>query len=164
MLSQPTLIYLAGLPFRADARRGTSIMPLCGVFWSDEIPDFRSFSRLPEPSRLEILRLFGIRYALWKHEPLSPDDQQYWDAARAQAPNYALFQRLEVTPDVLDLQLQIEEQSDSMFNELASQATNVTVTPKAPGVESVSFKFDVAKNDQAKLPWWKRLRRSITRS
>lgn len=164
MLSQPTLTYISTLPFRADAKRGISIMPLCGVFWSDELADFPSFRRLPEPSRLELLRLFAIRYSFWKHQPLSPDDQQYWDSAREQAPQYALFQRIEVTTDIVDLQNQIEDQSDAIFSELASQATSVSVTPKAPGVESVSLTFDLANAPSAKPHWWHRLRRRLTRS
>jgi len=162
MLSQSTVDYISKLPFRADAKRAVSLTPLGGVFWSDEVADFPSVGRLPESSRLELLRLFEIRYALWKHHPLSPDDQQYWDSARVQAPQYAIFQRIEVTSDIVDLQNQIEEESDAIFNALASQAANVGVTPRAPGVEAQTLALGLAQEPSPKLPWWKRLRRRIT--
>jgi hypothetical protein len=158
MLSDSTVAYISVLPFRNDARRCVSWLPLCGVYWADEIPDLLTFGRLPESSRLEILRLFAIRYAIWKNEQRSPEDQAFWDIARKQAPQYAFFQRIEVTPDTIDLQNQIQEQYDAAFEELTSHASQVTVTQKTPHVESVSLAFDLAREAPAKLPWWKRIR------
>ena len=162
MLSDQTLAYVSALPFRADAKRCVCWLPLCGVYWADEIPDLRSFSRLPESSRTEILRLFAIRYAMWTNGSLSAEDQAYWDEARALAPNYALFQRTNVTSDIIDLQQQIQEQYDAAFAELASQAKELKITERAPGVESFSIVFDVNQEVPAKPPWWKRFWRRST--
>jgi hypothetical protein len=162
MLSDPTLAYVSALPFRADAKRCICWLPLCGVYWADEIPDLPFFGRLPESSRMEVLRLFAIRYSIWANEPLSAEDQTYWDEARAQSPQYALFQRTKVTSDIVDLQQQIQEQYDAAFTELASQAKKVEISEKSPGLESFSVVFDVNQEVPAKPPWWKRFWRRST--
>jgi hypothetical protein len=134
------------------------LIPVCGVFWADEIPDFPAFRRLPESARLEVLRLYAIRYALWKNEPLTAEDQQFWDEALKQVPHYALFQRLQVAQDVLDLQEQIQQSYDSAFEELTSNAKEIVVTQKVPGVESFAVTLEVPPKAPRKTPWWKRLR------
>jgi len=157
MLSDSTAAYLSELPFRAEAKRGACWLPLRGIYWEDEIPDLRAFQRLPEFVRWEILRLFSIRCAIWSGSPLKREDERFWEEAQREVPRYALFFRLRITPDDLEMQHEIEQESEAAFADFAAEATEVAVTERVPGVESFTLKFDLSKRDKnARLPWWKR--------
>jgi hypothetical protein len=97
MLSQAVVDCLSSLAFRPDAERQSCAIPLAGIYWDNEMPDLRIIGKLSEEDRNQVFQLFGIRMKIWDQETLKKEDQQFWDTARSQIPNYALFQRLELS-------------------------------------------------------------------
>lgn len=60
MLSETAVEYLSSLTYRVEAKRLSCALPLAGIYWDDEIPDFRSLFELSESDRNLVFRLFGI--------------------------------------------------------------------------------------------------------
>lgn len=165
MLCETTVARLSAFTYRADAKRRFSLLPLGGIFWEDEIPDWLQFRKLPEEDRIEIYRLFSIRYRIWKGEVLSEQDQLFWGAACAQVPDWAFFQRVKVSVDDQLAQGQAERTSEGGFKALFAEADQLTVTEKYPGVQTFSATFDLTKRGTAKAkPWWARIFGRGTRS
>lgn len=48
MLNQTAITYLAALTYREDAKRRVCWIPVSGIYWDDEIPDFRNSGRFPK--------------------------------------------------------------------------------------------------------------------
>ena len=115
MLAESTIAYLNALTFRPDANRLTCWIPLGGIYWDDELPDIRLVYSLPEPERSSLRQLIRIRLQIWSSEQLSPADQQFWDEARQQAPQYALFRRLELSDEVRRVHEAMAQGSDELF-------------------------------------------------
>jgi hypothetical protein len=93
-LTDAIIAILRSLPVRPGARIVTSLIPLGSIYWEDEMPDFQDERKLSLAERRAIYRLFAIRFKIWDDKTLSPDEQTFWDTARAEAPNWALFHRL----------------------------------------------------------------------
>ena len=81
MLSEAAVNYLQPLKHNPDAQRHCSMIPLGGIYWDDEIPEFSKLMTVPKDDRDAIFRLFSIRFKLWAGDELDADDQAYWDAA-----------------------------------------------------------------------------------
>lgn len=164
MLNQTAITYLAALTYREDAKRQVCWIPVGGIYWDDEIPDLQEIWKVPEDGLLQVLRLFSIRYGIWRGESLSGDDQLFWDDARSQLPGCPIFQRLKLSPDDLLAQESAARAGAETFEALSSEADQVSVIEKCPGVEEFSITFDIAKGQgpvsQPKPPrksWWARL-------
>jgi hypothetical protein len=158
MLSEATAAQLSARTYRCDAKRRFCLLPLGGIYWEDEIPDLRQLWKLPEEDRNQIYRLFGIRYRIWKGASLHEDDQLFWETARSQVPDWALFQRVKVSPADQLAQDQTERIAKEEFEALLAEADQVTVSEKYPGVEAFSATFDLTKSVTAnRKSWWKRI-------
>ena len=146
MLNQTALAYLAALTYRDDAKRQICWIPVSGIYWDDEIPDLQELWKVPEDGLLQILRLFSIRYAIWRGESLSGDDQLFWDDAKSRLPGNPIFQRLKLAADDRLAQESAARAGADMIEALATEADHVRVTEKCPGVEEFSITFDLTKS------------------
>jgi hypothetical protein len=99
MLSQAVVDCLSSLAFRPEAEGQSCALPLAGIYWDDEMPDLRIIGKLSEEDRNQVFQLFGIRMKIWDRETLKNEEQQFWDTARTQIPNYALSQRLDLSAE-----------------------------------------------------------------
>lgn len=149
----PTLVdFASALPYRADAEQRVSWMPYTGVFWTDEIPGLRALAgAMSSEDRHQLFSLFDIRAQMWLGNEISAAEQELWDAARAQVPDYPLFHRLDVDEEVVALQRRLGREMDVACESLnreqfakLSSGRDADVEPAAPAV---------------KRPWWKRLLR-----
>jgi len=59
MISDEARTFILEHPYRRDAEFQASIVPLGGIYWEDEIPDFQLLYRLSDDARNEVLRLFA---------------------------------------------------------------------------------------------------------
>lgn len=158
MLRESTVEYLTQLTYRADAKRRVCLLPVTGIYWEDEIPDFMRLTKLAKEAQYEVLRLFAIRHRIWNLESLSEDDKSFWDDAQLQAPQYALFRRLELSATDRKLQNRIVRETDQAFREIEADADEVHITERYPGVQQFSLTFDLTKRDfTQKKSWWSRL-------
>lgn len=128
MLSKGALKYLKPLKYDPEAERRWSLVPLGGIFWADEIPDFRALSHLPKRDRDSIFRLFSISFRLWDGDELEEDEQAYWDAARTQVPDYPLFRRVDLSPDDRKAQAATRESTIEFFDAVATVADEVSIS------------------------------------
>src|SRR5262245_59037808 len=164
MLSETTIARLSALTYRADAKREVCWIPLGGICWDDEMPDIREFMHIPENDRDQVFRLFFIRTKIWKDLELSKDERNFWDEARARMPEWALFQRLNVSGEDLEAQDKAERDTDTALEALFADADRVTITER-DGIQSFEATFDLTKektSTQKTQPWWKRIFRRIT--
>ncbi len=68
MLSDGAVKYLQPLRYDPNAERRSSTIPMGGIYWADEIPDFHALMDVPKHDRDVIYRLFTIRFKLWAGE------------------------------------------------------------------------------------------------
>jgi hypothetical protein len=138
MLSKEALAYLATCTYRSDAKREINLIPLSGIYWEDEFPVFGGKDLVPEDDYWQIMRLFKIRSALWRGERLPEETQEFWDDVRARLPQWALFQRMNVTEEDLqadvfavkamdDFEAEVEAElaEDEASNHRAPNASNM---------------------------------------
>ena len=164
MLSENTVALLSSLTYRPDAERMCSLTDLGGIFWQDELPKDARLYDLLEQERLSVYRLFLIRYRLWYGKVLSAEERCFWDAARKQVPEYALFRRLTVSADDMEAQREAEVISNDFLRVLSEEADEIEITGVESGIEMVSARFDLTKDQEprkswrARLPWriWRR--------
>jgi hypothetical protein len=162
MLSEAAVAFLSPLRYRADAERRSSLLPLGGIYWVDELPDFALLLKLPEDDRNLIYRLFNIRFKIWNREALSVADQSFWEIARSQVSTYPLFQRLELSADDQRAQDEVVRDAVEGLGALFDGADEVRVTENEHGFASFSATFDLTKDQPTvteKRPWWRRILR-----
>jgi len=147
MLSEAAIDFLAPLTFRATAERRSCLLPLSGIYWEDEIPDFKALLKLPEQDRSLVLRLFSIRFSIWDGEELPEADQLYWDQARLQVPNYALFQRLDLSLEDRRAQDAVLREAIECFDAFFAGADEVKITEDEHGMKSFSATIDLTKDE-----------------
>lgn len=158
MLTDITLVYLSTMTFRLDAKQGVCMLPLASIHWDDEMPDL---SQIPEEDHHQIFLLFAIRSKLWDGEMLSPDEEQLWEQVRSRSPEWALFQRLRLSPDERKAREEIERDCAQALDELFSTADHITISRDQHGYEKRSATFRLNKERKPakrKSLWW-----SITR-
>jgi hypothetical protein len=144
MLSKVAAEYLSSLGYRADAERKVCFLPFAGIYWEDEIPDLKILMKLPETDRHLVFRLFSIRQRIWDRQDLDSDDQQFWDEVRVQVPDFALFQRLDISAADRDAQNRVMEETDKAMAAWISDADQADITP---GKHSTTFSltYDLTK-------------------
>jgi hypothetical protein len=160
MLSDAAIAFLLPLKHRIDAERQSCILPLGGIYWDDEIPDFHALLKVPDHDRHLILRLFSIRFKIWDSQPLSQSDTEFWETARSQVPEYPLFERLELSEEDRRAQEQVERDAIEGFEALFGDADKVEIHESEQGFHSFSATFDLTKDrgeTPKASPWWKRL-------
>src|SRR5262249_37145285 len=159
-ISAAVITYLSKLNYRADASRLVCLIPLSGMYWEDEIPEFRELAELSEDDRLQVFRLFAIRYKLWDGETLSEEEGKFWNTVRSQVPNTPIFQRLTLSADDKQAHVDARQSCAEEFEEIFADAGQITWTDHGGGIQSFSAKFDLTKEEPAPSPkqsWWKRL-------
>lgn len=159
MLSRVTLEYLSTLTYRPDAKRQVCWLPLAGICWDDELPDIQHLLITPEEDRNKIFRLFGVRVRIWKGDPLSPEDQQFWDTAQSLVPDWAFFRRQKVSVEDQQVQVQTEQATTEALEAWFADADHTEITEK-DGVQSFSLTFDLTKTQPApsrRPSFWERI-------
>jgi len=151
MLKNATVEYLRGLTYDPSAERLSCFLPLAGIYWSDEIPDFKALGKLPKDVSDQVFRLMGVRMQVWNDGVLSVEDQELWNDALAQVPDCPLFQRLTISEEDRKEQLDVERETLGFFECLAGTADEFSVDQDG----SFSATFDLTKDDRR--PVWKRL-------
>ena len=151
MLTSTTIEYLRGRKLDPAAVRRDCYIPLAGIYWSDEIPDFKTLGMLPEKVSEQVFRLMAIRQQIWNGDVLSGEDQAFWNAATAEAPDCPIFQRLAIAEDDREAQLAAESSVLEFFEALAEHADEVEIDQDGRW----SARFDLTKEDRQ--PAWKRL-------
>ncbi len=140
MLTKGAIDYLTPLTYLKSAERLSCYLPLGGIYWADEIPDFEVFTQLAEEDRIGILRLFRIRFALWNGHELNDDETAFLEAARKLVPDYGLFQRLELSPGDRLAHEQMEQEVIGFFLDLAGDDGEIVVTEEA-GLHRLQVKW-----------------------
>jgi hypothetical protein len=139
MLTEGALGYFRSLKYDPNAERRLSIMPLGGIFWVDEIPDFRALSGLARADRDAIHRLFAIRFKLWDGEELEDDDRAYWDAVCAEVPGCPVIHRVDLSPDDRKAQAAVEKETLAFADAVASVADDVSVSDDGGFVATIDL-------------------------
>ena len=150
MFSDGALKYLQSLKHDPNSERWSSAIPYIGIFWADEMPDDPAFMNVFKQDRDSIFRLFSIRSKLWAGDELEEDDQSFWDAARAQVPDYPAFHRVDISHDDRKAQAEAEKEALAGFDTVFDMADEVTFE----GDGRFSATFDLTKGIQQSL--WQR--------
>jgi len=127
------------------------MIPMGGIYWADEIPNFRELMDVPKSDRDLILRLFSIRFKLWAGADLTDDDRSYWDDAQKRIPDYPVFHRVSISADDRAAQAAAEEDAIAGFEAIFGDADGLTVN----GDGGFSATFDLKKGHPQSL--WQRL-------
>ena len=110
---------IAALPYQSDAEWEVNILPFGSIFWKDEMPAIGDLFDKPDDMAV-IFKIFGMRIRLWDGKRLNAQDQQLWDAVRDQAPNWALFRRLNLSEEQRLARQKAERQVEQEFESLGS--------------------------------------------
>jgi hypothetical protein len=109
------------------------------------MPDFLKLAELSEDERNAVWRLFGIRYRIWDDEHLCDEDRTFWDGACADAPDWALFQRLTISAADREAREQAERGVEKEFAVFFADADEVKLRDKGNGIQEFSATFDLTK-------------------
>lgn len=145
MLSQSTIALLSGLKYRPDAKRETCLIPLGSIYWEDELPELVELAKLSDAERNAVWALFAIRFKVWDKEQLSTEEAAFWEAARAEVPGWALFQRIELSPEDRRAREEAEQDVEKQFEAFFGHVDQVQLTDKGHGLQEFSVTFDLAK-------------------
>jgi hypothetical protein len=146
-LTKPVIILLNRLTMRPEARRRVYFpLPVGSIYWEDEMPSRQDKAGLSVAERKAVNRLFSLRREIWHGAELSPEDAAFWEAARAEAPAWALFQRLSLSDDDHEFLKQAEEEGEKAFEMLCAEADEVEITDKGEGCQKFSLIFDLTKD------------------
>lgn len=145
MLTEPLIALLNRLPLRVDAKRMVSIIPLGSIYWDDEMPDGVSVARLPEDEQNMMWQLFAIRFRIWDNEELTAEDKSFWDSARSEVPDWALFQRLALSEDDRKAREKAEKDVEKELDAVFGDADQIRLTDKGRGIQEMSVTFDLTK-------------------
>lgn len=151
MLTSTTIEYLRSRRLDPAAERRVWFLPLAGIYWSDEIPDFKTLRMLPDEASEQVFRLMAIRQQIWNGDALPGEDQAFWKEAVAEAPDCPIFQRLAITQDDREEQTATESSVLEFFEALAGCADEVEIDQDG----RFSARIDLPKDDRQ--PAWKRL-------
>ena len=151
MLTSTTIEYLRGRRLDPAAERRDCYLALGGIYWSDEIPDFKTLGMLPDEVSEQVFRLMAIRQQIWNGEDLPGKDRALWNAAIAQAPDCPIFQRLTIAADDREAQSAAQSSVLEFFEALAGCADEIEIDRDG----KFSARFDLTK--ECRQPVWKRL-------
>jgi len=124
MLSEKSVAMLEARTYRADSDWGVNILPLGSIYWHDELPETLDLLKTPA-DMLIIYAMFAIRLKLWDSETLSAQDQEMWDAVRQQVPNWALFNRLNLSEEQRLARESAEKQVEKEIESLSAERGDV---------------------------------------
>ncbi len=147
MFTKRATKYLQRLVYNPAAERDQSIIPLGGIYWKDEVPDWDRFHELSQADQNAILRLFSIRFQLWAGEELSADDAAYWGGARSLFPGCPIFQRLKLSAEEEQAQEVARTEVLKFFDTMFSGATDVTITENN-GITRISGTHKLKNEDE----------------
>jgi hypothetical protein len=149
-LTDTVVAILNRLTLRPDATRGWIVFfPVGNIFWQDEMPDPKDKARISAIEGQMVDRLFEIRRQIWHGANLSAEDAAFWDAARSEAPHWALFQRLSLSDDDRRYLKEVEEEAEKAFEIMCAEADKVEVTDKGDGLQEFRLTFDLTKDRDA---------------
>lgn len=115
--------------------------------------------KFTEDDRMQLFRLFGIRYKLWDGEELNTEERQFWDDSRSQVPHTPIFQRLHLSAAELKAHQEARQECTEELETFLVDADRVTLKDHGSGVQTFSATFDLTK-DQPQVPenksWWRR--------
>ncbi len=143
MLSPAAVAYFSQLKYRADAARRISWLPLCGIYWEDELSNLQDLMHMPESDQRLMLRLFCIRIRIWKGEALSDEDRPFWGDIHSQLPDWAFFQRLTISADDQNAQAAAEQAGESVFKSMAEVFPDQCTITEKDGVQQFSATWKV---------------------
>ena len=150
----PTLVeYLSTLGYRSDAERMESILPIGGIYWADEL-DFVSMRTLSDADRDAMFRVVALRMKIWDADTLGDEDRQFWDDARALAPEWALFRRLTLSDADRRAHQHVFSQVVEFFETLKAEGYDIDLS-STDGTIGVKATRSVGGN--ALTRWWRRL-------
>jgi hypothetical protein len=86
---------------------------------------------------------FAAKYGV--ERSFSAEDAGFWEAARLEAPKWALFQRLSLSDDDREFLESVGKNVEKAFEMLCGEADEVTVSDKGDGTEEISVTFDLTK-------------------
>jgi hypothetical protein len=158
MMSSHAHQYLSGLRFDPKAVRQCCMIPLGGIYWSDEIPDFDTLTQMQEDDRQCIYRLFSIRFRVWAKEKLSPEDDIFWCYCERTYPECPIVRRSILDPDDQKAQDECVAETIKGFDALFSGADKVEIEDGPHGTHDFSATFDLTKEDRP-VSFWKRILR-----
>lgn len=155
-----TLACLSELTYRADAKQGVCLVPLGSIYWDDEMPQLH---RIPAEDHDQVFLLFAIRSKVWDEVPLSADEKLLWDLALCKAPQWALFNRLALSPEEQEARENAERYCAQALDELFASADHITISKKAGGFQKVSatFRLDKQNKHRRRRSWWKVMARRV---
>jgi len=160
MLSPSAVAYFSPLKYRADAARRTSWLPLSGICWEDELPNFQDLMHMPEPDQRLMARLFCIRIRIWKGEAVSDEDRSLWEDVHSQLPDWAFFQRLTISAEDQKDQTAAEQAGECVFEGLAAVFSDECTITQKGGVAQFSATWKVPEEKgsaKKKQHWWRRI-------
>jgi len=135
------------LTVRPEARRGVYFhLPVASIFWDDEMPSYPDKARFSTIEREMLNRLFSLRRKVWHGEEFSDEDAAFWEDARAEAPAWALFQRLSLSDDDREFLKQAEEEGEKAMEMLCAEADKVEISDNGDGIQQISLSFDLTKD------------------
>jgi hypothetical protein len=146
-LTDTVIAILNRLTMRPDAVRSwIFFFPVGNIFWNDEMPDYPDKASFSAIERKMVHRLFEIRRKIWHGADLSAEDAAFWEAARSEAPDWALFQRLSLSDDDREFLKQVEDEAEKAFEMMCAKADKVEVTDNGDGLQEFSLIFDLTKD------------------
>lgn len=120
---------LNSLQFREDAERKTCDV-IGSIHWEDEMPNPADLQKVSDRDRGTMYILFWIRNQLWDAQPLNPSQQQWWDEARSDVPDWALFRRLKLSADDRAAKEEIYRQILQEVEDACGAANDLKGSPK----------------------------------
>jgi hypothetical protein len=158
MISPLAHEYLSDLRFNPKAVRQCCVLPLGGIYWSDEIPDFKALVQMPADDQQCIYRVFGVRFRLWAGERLTSADDIFWCYCEKAYPECPILRRTALEPEDRKAQDECVAEAIEGFDALFAGADKVEVKSGPHGMDSFSATFDLTE-DEPSVPFWKRLLR-----
>jgi hypothetical protein len=146
-LTDAVIAILNRLTMRPDAARSwIFFFPVGNILWQDEMPDPTDKAGISAIEWDMVHRLFEIRRKIWHGADLSAEDAAFWEAARSEAPDWALFQRLSPFDDDSRFLKEVEEEAEKAFEMMCAKADKVEVRDKGDGFQEFSLIFDLTKD------------------
>ena len=95
MLSQRMGAVLRAQRYCPDAEWAVNILPFGSIYWKDEMPAIADLMNVND--MMVVMKMFGIRLALWDAVTLDAGEWQLWESVKHQVPDWPLFKRLSLT-------------------------------------------------------------------